>query len=63
MICSTARTSGVLPHPVWSLTYEEIISGGMIRERLMEKALELDFEEWGDFLQLEISRKFVRNGD
>lgn len=59
MICSTARTSEVLPHPVWSLTDEEIISGGMIRESLME----LDFEEWGDFLQVEISRKFVRNGD
>lgn len=25
--------------------------------------MELDFEEWGDFLQVEISRKFVRNGD
>lgn len=59
MICSTARTSEVLPHTVWSLTDEEIISGGMIRESLME----LDFEEWGDFLQVEISRKFVRNGD
>lgn len=29
---------------------EEIISGGMINENFMEKALELDFEEWVNFL-------------
>lgn len=39
---------------------QEITAGGMIKESFMEKALELDFEEWVDFLQVMIRGKFGR---
>lgn len=35
----------------------------MINENFMEKALELDFEEWVNFLQMMIKRTVGENGD